>query len=516
MLNTIKPLGIAGVNKDLPPSELPPNIWSDALNVRFRNAQAEKRKGISDAYSAPSITPYGIECYTIPDFRYIVSAGLAAVYAFDGAIETDITRISGAYTATTTERWSLSVLNGILIAANPNDDPQYWAGDVSQPLLPLTGWTTGDRARAFRVYKDFIFALGPTLSGIDYPYLIKWSASAEPGSIPTEWTATATNNAGDSPQASDTGGEIVDGKVLGDALIVYKRDARYAVRYIGGNDVFNITKLPGNDGLLALNCVADTPKGHVFVTNDDIKIHAGGEAVSIAEGRVKKYFFDNLDFERSTSVFAVPNLATNEVWIAFPTANSTDCETAIVWNWQHDTWSIFSFETGITCASSGLIPDQLVDNHWSGATSTWSAYTASWVDSEFSINATRLIVANSTPAIGVTESGTTDFGVAWEWYVEKTGIHFDNPQTKKVLSWTRPQFIGAAGAQATCWHGSADGPSDTPTYNANTGTYTVGSSDKINRFAQAGRYLAVKYGGSRAEAMALRSADMLYHDAGTE
>lgn len=508
MLVPIKECG-RGVNKDLLPSELLPGQWSDALNMRFPNGFAKKRKGITAAYTTPAVIPYWLGTYSTTASRFLVEAGLAKVYVDDGTTQTEIT--GTAPTGAIDDRWSGGVLGGVLIMNNGVDSPSYWNGDVLTNLTTLAGWTAGWKSDVIRPFKNFLVALGNTRGGSKMPHNVGWSNSAEPGAIPTQWTASTTNDAGDVDLAETTG-EMVDCMPLGDVNIIYKQDARYAQQYIGGNDVFSFRRLPGNDGLLARGCIANTPKGQVFLSNGDVKIHSGGEAQSIAEGRIRRWLFSSMDSSNANRSFLVTNPQTNEVWVCFPSTGSATCDTVAAWNWESDTWGIFSV-SAVTYGSTGLIPAGLANDTWASDSAAWTADTSTWAENEYSENESRLILATSTPQIGLAETGALDFGSAVTWRLEKVGISLDDSDRLKVFNASRPQVDAFPGTAITVYHGSSMSADGAVTYAAST-TFTVGTSNWANRYARAGRYAAFKMESSASFALSLRSWDMKFEPQG--
>lgn len=494
-----------GVNKDLLPSELLPSQWSDALNIRFRNDFAEKFRGIKAAYTTPTAAPYWIGTYETTAGRYLVQAGLSAVFVDDGTTRTDIT--GAVPTGAIDDRWTGGVLNGVLIMNNGANDATFWNGNIVTDLATLTGWTVGWRSDVMRPFKNYLVCLGNTRGGAKKPHNVGWSNAAEPGAIPTTFTAAAANDAGDQDLAETTG-VMVDCLPLGDANIIYKQDARYAMNHIGGTFVFRFQRLPGNDGLLARGCVVNTPKGHVFLSNGDVKIHSGGEAVSLAEGRIRKWLFRTMDAANAKRSFLALNPQKTEVWVCFPSYGQAACDMAAVWNWESDTWGIRAI-SAVTYGTTGLIAANLAADTWVSDTDPWSTDGTTWTENEFNQNDARMIVSTSTPRIGLVDTGTTDFGTVFSWRLEKTGIQLDDPESIKILSASRPQFSALAGTAVSVYHGSAMTADATPTY-ASAATHTVGTTNWSNAFATGGRYMALKLESSAAQPVALRSYDLDY------
>jgi hypothetical protein len=500
-----------GVNLDLLPSELAPGVWSDASNVRFRNGFAEKRKGISAAYTTPTATPYWIGTYSTATARFLVQAGTATVFVDDGSTRTDITGTppSGARD----DRWTGGDFNGVLVMNNGTDDPSYWNGNPATNLATIGGWTAGTKADSLRAFKNYLVALAVTKSGTKYPYRVMWSNAAEPGSLPTAWTAAATNDAGEQDLVGI--GHLVDALPFGDVLILYGQEGRVAMRYIGGNDVFSFQQLPGKDGLLNRGCVVQTPKGHVFLTNGDVRLHSGGESISIAEGVVRKWLAATMDSANAQRSFVCLNPQETEVWVVFPSTGQDDCDTVAAWNWQDNTWGVFTV-SGLTYGTSGLVSSGLAAMTWAAqpATVTWDTVTSVWSQNEASSNEARLIVATSSPRIGLANTGSLDFGESIDWHLEKTGIPLsESGDAIRSISRMRPRVDAVSGVQVAVKLSTTMNPDDAPTYSASS-SYTQGTSNYVNQFTKGGRFAAVRLEGVGDQPIALRTYQLEVPDAG--
>jgi hypothetical protein len=318
-----------------------------------------------------------------------------------------------------------------------------------------------------------------------------WTDAAQPGAIPTTFTASATNDAGQVTLA-ETNGMLVDCKPLGDVNIVYKEDSIYAQQYIGGNDVFAFTRLPGNDGLYGRNCVASTPVGHVFLTqNLDIKVHAGGEARSIADGRVKQWLQGQTGFGITNAlpanVSVVSNPEKSEVWITFPASgNGNTADTALVWNWVDDTWGIFELRVSLSFLSAtvGIWPSSMTTQQRMVVTS----YSGSG----------GMYVIDSVTAVGN--------GLQLSASLERTDIDLGDRETLKYIDRSRWNATHSASGTVSVYHGAASYPDASPTYTSAL-LKSLGAQDYINNRGTQGRFVGVKMVTSYPS-ITLRSVDL--------
>jgi hypothetical protein len=435
-------------------------------------------------------------------FTYTLPSTPASVATTLGAYSTNI---NSDFTGAIDDRWTGGALNGVLILNSPTDGLHFWSGTPADKVRRVP--TSINIADSARMFKNYIVSLGTTVSGVKRPHNVAWSSAAEPGAIPSSFTSTLFNDAGNQDLAETTG-QMVDSLPLGDVNIIYKQDARYAMQYIGGNFVFRFQRLPGNDGLLARGCVVNTPKGHVFLTNGDVKIHNGGEATSICDGRIRKWLFSTMDSNFAQRSFLALNPQKKEVWVIFPSFSQTTCDTAAVWNWDSDTWGIRSL-SNVTYAATGLISGNLILDTWVSDADPWNTDASAWFENEFSQNESRMVISTSTPRIGLVDTGTLDFGVVFSWLLEKRGIQLDDSDSVKTLSASRPQFSALPGTVVSVFHGSAQTTDGTPNY-AQPITYTIGTSNMANRFATGGRYMAYKLTSNDPQPVTIRSYDLDY------
>lgn len=501
-----------GVNLDLLPSELAPGIWSDSSNVRFRNGFAQKRKGVTSAYTTPTSTPYFLTTYNTATARFLVQASTDKVFVDDGATRTEITP-GAPFTGARDDRWTGLDFNGVLVLNNGKDDPVYWNGDTGTDLAAISGWTAGDKADSMRALRYYLVAIGVTKTGTKFPYRVQWSNAADPGSLPTAWTASATNDAGEVDVPGI--GVLVDALPYGEALVIYGQEGRSLMRWIGGDQVMDIQPLPGKDGLLARGCVVNTPKGHVFLTNGDVRLHSGGESVSIAEGVVREWLSSAMDTTNAARSFLCLNPQETEVWVCFPSTGQNDCDTVLAWNWKDDSWAKFT-APNLTHGTAGLVSSSLSAQVWSAQTITWNQAATVWSQNESSSNEARLIVATSTPEIGLANTGSLEFGSRVSWYAEKRGIPLSaDADLVRPVRGIRPRLDATPGTVVNVRLAATMNPDDQPTF-ATATAYTQGTTNIAGQFTKAGRYAAVRIEGADDQRVSLRSYQLDVSESGAK
>jgi hypothetical protein len=395
------------------------------------------------------------------------SASPVGMYSYNGATS----NFTSSTSTPKPQQYTGEPFNGIFILNSPADGLYYWNGDTSIRLRKIP---TSYKARVARAFGSYLFQLAPTISGTEYPYRVVWSAATEPGSIPSTFEASATNDAGyvDLPQA----GEMVDCLPLGDTLIIYTTSGRFAVRYVGGDSVFSFSKLPGDDGLLYRGCVTETPLGHVFISNSlSVMLHDGGQCRNLSAGRVGRVLMDNYSslLERS---FVMKNPQKHEVWVCYPTGTVSGgyCDSILIWNWVDDTWGNKTLtEHGL---SSGV----------SGKLGTYWLFDTAYVTANDS--------GGARGRIGRCEADYFDFvNTQFNSVIEFRGLDAGDRDVIKTLQRSRLNFDYRTGASYTVQvqHGSSMIADAAPTY-ASAVTYTLGTTDYANSRATGGRFLAIK------------------------
>lgn len=407
-------------------------------------------------------------------FTYTIASDPGADASTLGAYSYNVqSNFTGAYY----DRITGGSLNGVLIVNNPVDGLYYWAGDTSIRLRKFPFSYVADAGRPF---KNYIVQLAPTISGTKYPHDVIWSNAAEPGAIPSSFVASSSNDAGRASLA-ETGGKLVDCLPLGDILIVYKLDARYAMQYVGGNDVFRFTRLPGSFGVYERQCVVDTPVGHVFLTQDkDVMVHQGGEARSIADGRMRKWLALKMNPLPNTRMFLVKNPEKSEVWVCITSGASVSagCIYAAVWNWKDDTWGIFEFPDNafapITCGANG---------YWQ-----FGSYRS---DVLFTANVGGKVALIHDHSEGYIGPQTSSYQLTTP-FISREGITLGDETTVKNLQRSRWNVDFSSyetlPKNITSWHGSSMYQDTAATYV--TASIAYGSAAWADKRATGGKYIA--------------------------
>lgn len=504
--------GSVGVVQDLSQHELPINAWTDASNIRFLDGYSNQFLGHSQAYGTPSVIPYHVLPVIISGVRYWLYASLTKIYAVTitagAAVHTNLTRQTAGNDvnyAATANSWTSTVLGGIPIMnpGNAVDPPQQWDLNTANNFSALSNWPASTYCKSIRAYKNFLVALNVTKTATNYPYMVKWSHPAVPGSVPSSWDETdATKDAGEFDLA-DGYDHIIDGLALRDSLIIYKEASVWRLDYTGGQSVFRASKVMGTSGAMNRNCIVEIDGFHVVLTTNDIVIHDGVQATSVLDKVTRRWLFQNMDVDEAYQSFVFKNPFYNEVFICFASIGADYPDTAIVFNYKDRTVSKRTLPN-IHHANFGSVDSSLTGT-WASDPDPWSSDISSWDSPDQVPNQARVLMGAHDTKLFMLDAAASFDGVIPSAYLERKGLSFDTPERIKLVKGIRPRITGNVGDTVTISIGSQDDPYDTPTYTEMT--HTIGSTVR-NDCLVSGRYIAVKLATGTAYNWRMDSYDL--------
>lgn len=492
-----------GVIRDVPAHELPFLAWSDAKNIRFRDGAAERVLGQAAVMGTPTVAPY--YCFPYADGTNLtwVYAGLAKVYGRQGGSHTNLTRQTASvdvdYSANANQNWTHGILGGIPILNNGVDPPQSWApANLSQRLVDLPNWPANTRCGAMRVYKEFLVALDVTKVGVRYPYMVKWSHPADPGTVPTTWDETdPTKDAGEY-SLSSTLDFVVDALPLRGSLMIYKEATVHQMLYTGGNLIFRFDKVFEYFGALSRRCIGEYMAKHIVLSSDDLVVHDGVQAESLLSKRQRRWLSANLDPTYFVRSFVVPMPRFEEIWACIPTIGNAFPNRALVWN--HRTNTIGERDLALLShIQFGQLDPSGASSTWGGDSASWASDTTSWDDATYNAALKEAGAAQpGGPRLVQVDSGTTDFGATYSSYLERTGIGVplrpgDPPDvsSRKFVNRVWPRITGTTSGLINVKVGSQN-EINAPVVWQDPRPYVIGSNAPIDCRLN-GKLLAVRF-----------------------
>lgn len=479
MIISIDNIGEVGVIKDKPAHSLPINAWSNASNVRFNDGYAEKALGYSSQLGTPTAAPYFLLPFQSSSLFYWIYMGLTSGYITEGTTHTDITRTAGAYLTSADEGWTGGILGGVPIISNGFDAPQMlFPVSPSNKLEALSNWPATAIAGVVKPFKNYLVALNMIEEGNHYPYVLRWSHPAAPGTVPSSWDYTDTTKDSGRRALSEGGGHLIDGGSLRDSFIIYREFSTWAMRYIGGRFIMETRQIFTSSGIFAKQCFAEFEGKHCVLTTDDLIVHDGVTQQSVLDSKYRDTLFAELNGATNNKrTYLAANYAKNEIWVCYPTGSDAFPTKALVWNYRHNT---IGFET---LPGSAHIAFDVIDPQstatWDSDSDTWDSDSSKWDVKQYNPAKRAMLMADTANTKLYKLDDTNQFnGVSFTATLERTELqlskNFDDiVHIKRIY----PKFTGSG--VVTVYVGGQNAIGEAVTYDAGQ-TFTIGTDHKLD------------------------------------
>lgn len=179
--------------------------------------------------------------------------------------------------------------------------------------------------------KVIAFGCTDIVTGQQDRLLIRWSDTQNPA----QWTPLETNSAGG--LRIPTGSEFIAAIKSKQEILVWTDTAVHSLRYIGAPYEYTIARL-GMATIASPNAVA---------SSNDVVFWMGANGFYQYDGRVyglpcsvKDYVFNDLNWDQADKIYGGSNMAFNEAWWFYPSANSSENDRYVVYNYNEKVWTV--------------------------------------------------------------------------------------------------------------------------------------------------------------------------------
>lgn len=482
-----------GLVKDTNPELLPidPMIWTTANNVRFTDSSIAKITGSENIITTP-VPPYYTTVIDDGEKSMIISCGKNKIYAYYSGTWNDITNTTSDYIGTS-NNWQHTVINSYPVFNNTVNRPQAWTQiEPSQKLVDLAGWNQSASCAVIRAFKAYLIAGNLTENSTIYNTRIRWSAAALPGALPTSWDETDLTNDAGYTDLSDSPGAVIDMKVLGDNLIIYKQRSVYLMMYIGGNNIFAIKQVFNNIGALSKDCICEVNGQHLVLTVDDVILTDGNQYKSIIDGKLRKYLFNVINKQALSACYVSPYYKYSEVWICIPTGSSTIANLALIYNYATNTWSTRTLNSIPFISQVPL--DISTALSFNASTTAFNSSQFAFNLSQYQLNQYFLVGSDPTNSklVLLESAATTDQGVNMIATAERVNVSLNEDQNIKVIKRLYPKMTKLSGTSnnVNFYIGTQMKRNDSITWTSAM-AFDIINDYKIDLFAS-GKYISIR------------------------
>lgn len=433
-----------GIVTDHPPEEVALDKWTGGSNVQFQD-QAMVRAGGYEAFADILLGTgpmFAMNVIVGPN-SYWIYCTAKDVYVTDGVSHHNITP-AGGLTAVDPGAWNGTILNGIPVLNNGIDKPFYWGLSVSSPCLYLPGWPNTARCKVIRSFKYHLFALNVTDSGTAFQDTLWWSRGAEPGSVPSEWVPTPSNDAGDMTLADSPGG-IVDGLSLRDTFVVYKQFATYMISYVAGQYVFTQRKLFLTTGVQTSNCVAELNGEHWVFTGNDVIRHDGQNFLSVVQDKIKQELVKSIDPSLTDMICVTSRHREQQLWVCIPTQGQPYLNRAYVINVLTGDCGIIELPL-VAFVARGIVAQGSANISWDSDPEAWDSDNTFWDQQTYSPTEDSILICDVDDN-KLWSHGTTDTadGQPLAAFVERQSLPINDNINRALVTRLVPRLDGEPG-----------------------------------------------------------------------
>ena len=242
-------------------------------------------------------------------------------------------------------QWSLDNWGEDIIANRRKGSIYYWDTDASTtPLraVKVSGSTNStpttvdsiivspnDRHLIALGGNEFGTTASPT--GTYNPLTVRWSNQEDY----TNWIPSIISTSGEVILADGT--QIVGGTRSRNATNIWTDNSLWSMTFVGPPFTFSFSQLGTNCGLIAQHAAVDYDGRAVWMGYDNFYVYDG--QVRSLPCTVRRYIFDRLNISQKDKIFCGINSEFKEVIWLYPSTDSTECDSYVVWNPDEDYWS---------------------------------------------------------------------------------------------------------------------------------------------------------------------------------
>jgi hypothetical protein len=328
-------------------------LGTDTYQVNVNNANTFNVSVATTASAAQSSSGNGHIHYLLNTGVSNAATGLgygsasyqATVCASDTRAWNQPTSIGASDFSSEITQWSLDNWGEDIVANRRKGSIYYWDTDASTTPLRATkvsGSTNStpttvdsiivspnDRHLVALGSNEFGTTASPT--GTYNPLTVRWSNQEDY----TNWVPSISSTSGEVILADGT--KIVGAKRSRNAINIWTDNALWSMTFVGPPFIFQFSQLGTNCGLIAQHSGVDYDGRAVWMGYDNFYVFDG--QVRSLDCTVRRFIFDRLNMDQKDKIFCGINSEFKEVIWLYPSTDSTECDSYVVWSPDENYWS---------------------------------------------------------------------------------------------------------------------------------------------------------------------------------
>ena len=242
-------------------------------------------------------------------------------------------------------QWSLDNWGEDVIANRRKGSIYYW--DTNASTTPLRATLVSGATNSTPTTVDSLIVspndrhlialgvneFGTTASpgGTYNPMTVRWSNQEDY----TNWVPSINSTSGEVIIADGT--KIVGARRSRNAINIWTDNALWSMTFVGPPFTFQFAQLGTNCGSIAQHAAVDYDGRTVWMGYDNFYTFDG--QVKSLDCTVRRYIFDRLNMSQKDKIFCGINSEFKEVIWLYPSTNSTECDSYVVWSPDENYWS---------------------------------------------------------------------------------------------------------------------------------------------------------------------------------
>lgn len=445
MIVKIRDMGANGINSDLAPWDLPPNMLTDGRNFRVMSGKVQSSGGSQLLLEGARGTIGHLDQSS--DFEGTNQWILCHSNGVDTLYNQEFVGIYDANGTVDPYQWTTCQIGQVTFLNHPSTGPIYFTdwSSIAEGAEPLQWSPTQDKwehsARQLHAHKNFLFALGMVEDGEYYEDRVRWSHPCDPNGIPYTWEGPDKDPSSLAGFVTlGRGGMVVGAESLRDSFVIYSQEALNVLDFTGDALVWRRRTLSQTAGLVGEKGLIEVGGIHFFISSEDIMMFDGNSAQSLLHNRLRKRFATTLNEDARHRAFAVDNKMTSEAWFCVAEVGHDEPNVAYVYNYRDGSWAIRDLSTtrNFSHATFGYQPVDVL---------TWEDFAQPWLGER-----TTWATANRQPFDGVIIgcSGNQVHNVDTQYpddpglttFIERVSMPMQGHEDVTMLSRIYPQVEG--------------------------------------------------------------------------